>query len=199
MMIAFGPPLAVFLFIVVSDSLRIILFVGGAFFWLLSVLVTSLLWYVIKPLQNSIVSLILLIVFEELFRFVYYFVIRKAESGIEKITTSGHSVAVQVHSLKHSRHAVALVCGLGFGVMCGAVLLINVLADSWGPGTVGLPASMDLIHNTGTYLLFLTSVVVSKTGILAYPQFYARLIICDHLRVFEVPKIMLICYLWCRA
>lgn len=35
-------------------------------------------------------------------------------------------------------NSLNLVSGLGFGVMSGLFSLINVLADSVGPGTVGL-------------------------------------------------------------
>ena len=36
-----------------------------------------------------------------------------------------------------NRHILAYVVGLGFGLMSGAFSLVNVLADSAGPGTVG--------------------------------------------------------------
>ena len=55
--------------------------------------------------------------------------LRKAERGLEKVTT--------VH-VADSRHVFAYVCGLGFGLMSGAFALVNVLADAVGPGTMGL-------------------------------------------------------------
>ena len=30
------------------------------------------------------------------------------------------------------------VCGLGFGLISGAFSYVNVLADIWGPGTIGI-------------------------------------------------------------
>ena len=38
----------------------------------------------------------------------------------------------------NSKNLLNLVSGLGFGVMSGAFSLTNILADSVGPGTVGL-------------------------------------------------------------
>jgi anterior pharynx defective protein 1 len=37
-----------------------------------------------------------------------------------------------------NRHILSYVVGLGFGMMSGIFSMVNVLADSVGPGTVGL-------------------------------------------------------------
>lgn len=55
--------------------------------------------------------------------------LRKAEKGLEKVTTA---------HVADSRHVFAYVCGLGFGLMSGAFALVNVLADAAGPATMGL-------------------------------------------------------------
>ncbi|VDK35967.1 unnamed protein product [Anisakis simplex] len=47
-----------------------------------------------------------------------------------------------VHTLHHARHILAIVCGLGMGVMAALFLVVNVIADFWGEGTVGLPATV---------------------------------------------------------
>ncbi|VDK52145.1 unnamed protein product, partial [Gongylonema pulchrum] len=57
------------------------------------------------------------------------------------MTASGMKIA-GVHTLRHARHILAVVCGLGMGVMAALFLVINVIADFWGPGTVGLPATI---------------------------------------------------------
>lgn len=62
-------------------------------------------------------------------RFLLYRVLRRAEKGLEKVTTA---------HVSDSRDVFAYVCGLGFGLMSGAFALINVLADALGPGTMGL-------------------------------------------------------------
>ncbi|ETN83924.1 Aph-1 protein [Necator americanus] len=51
---------------------------------------------------------------------------------------------------------LAVVCGLGMGVMAALLLTMNVFAEFAGPGTIGLPRSLKEgrrdIHLTGTYL-----------------------------------------------
>lgn len=73
---------------------------------------------------------------------------RKAERGLEKITTT-HVV--------DSRHVFAYVCGLGFGIMSGAFALVNVLADAAGPGTMGLKQGTEyfFIISAATTLCFI--------------------------------------------
>lgn len=47
-----------------------------------------------------------------------------------------------VHTLHHARHILAIVCGLGMGFMAALFLIVNVIADFWGKGTVGLPTTV---------------------------------------------------------
>lgn len=42
---------------------------------------------------------------------------------------------------------LAVVCGLGMGVMAALFLLVNVLADSVHEGKVGLPATIPEVSN----------------------------------------------------
>uniref|UniRef100_A0A915PQT4 Phospholipid-transporting ATPase n=1 Tax=Setaria digitata TaxID=48799 RepID=A0A915PQT4_9BILA len=58
-----------------------------------------------------------------------------------------------VHALRHARHILAVVCGLGMGVMAALFLIINVIADFWGPGTVGLPATVPHVSDRFTVKL----------------------------------------------
>lgn len=55
-----------------------------------------------------------------------------------------------VYTLRHARHVLATVCGLGMGVMAALFLVINVIADFWGNGTVGLPASVPYVSDRFT-------------------------------------------------
>jgi len=41
-----------------------------------------------------------------------------------------------------SRHVLAIVCGLGMGVMASLFLLTNILADYSDDGVVGLPSEI---------------------------------------------------------
>ncbi|KAG8037343.1 hypothetical protein G9C98_005553, partial [Cotesia typhae] len=80
--------------------------------------------------------------------YLLYWVLRKAEKGLEKVTTA---------HLANSRHVFAYVCGLGFGFMSGAFALVNVLADAVGPGTMGLKQGSEyfFIMSAATTLCFI--------------------------------------------
>jgi len=172
-MIAFGPALAIFLIVIARDPLRVILFVAGAFFWLLALLISALLWFAVVPLKTTAeFGLFFSIAFQELFRFFYFLLLKKAETGLEKVSQNGMHIE-GVHSLKNAKHTIALVCGLGFGFMSGAFAFVNVLADSNGPGTVGFPASANLIKEDDfskniSYTFFFTSALSTSAFILLH-------------------------------
>jgi len=131
--IAFGPPFSLFCFTIASDPVKIIILIASAFFWLLSLLLSSILWSVAWSLVDDhlIVVIIFSVIFQECGRFIVYLLLRKAEVGLNKVTDSSAK-------LLDNKHILAYVTGLGFGMMSGAFALINVLADAVGPGTVGL-------------------------------------------------------------
>ncbi|KHJ41878.1 hypothetical protein D918_08094 [Trichuris suis] len=178
-LIAFGAPLAIFILFIASDPLRIILFIGGAFVYLLSVLFTAIFWFIIPVLnEHIIITALLFILFQELFRYGYYRLLCKAQEGLEKVTVRGCPLD-GVHPLKNATYTVAfgeqhflqpyyeptymrvsmVVSGLGFGTMAGVVALLNLLADLTGPGTVGLPSASRLMVFHGDHMFFLISVV----------------------------------------
>lgn len=133
--IAFGPPFAMFILTIAKDPIRIIILISAAFFWLLSLLLSSLLWYIVYPLRKELAfGVVFSVLFQETFRFCFYKLLRKAEVGLKKV----EEVGVDGTAVSSNRNTLAYVAGLGFGVMSGAFSLVNVLADSSGPGTVGL-------------------------------------------------------------
>lgn len=142
LLIAFSPSFAIFWRVIANDPLRIIIFVLGAFFWLLSLLFSALVWYVVVPLRETLIfSLCISIALQELARFVHFVLLKKAQKGLSRMAASGMHIS-GVHTLHHARHILAVVCGLGMGVMAALFLVINVIADFWGKGTVGLPATV---------------------------------------------------------
>ncbi|KAL7305711.1 hypothetical protein TKK_0001965 [Trichogramma kaykai] len=128
--IAFGPPFLMFLFSIAIEPIRIIMLIASAFCWLLSLLISSLTWYAIVPLRKYIfIGLIYSVIFQELFRFLLYKILRRAEKGLEKVMTA---------QVSDSRDVFSYVCGFGFGIMSGVFSMSNVLSESFGPGTMGL-------------------------------------------------------------
>ncbi|XP_046400044.1 gamma-secretase subunit Aph-1 [Ischnura elegans] len=152
--IAFGPPLAMFTFTIAKDPIRIIILIASAFFWLLSLLLSSILWFLVIPLKSYLAfGLVFSVLFQELFRFLIYKLLCKAEMGLRRVTDAGTHAS-------NSKHVLAYVSGLGFGVMSGAFSLVNVLADAIGPATMGL--------RDGTDMFFVTSAATSLCIILLH-------------------------------
>ncbi|XP_016924304.3 gamma-secretase subunit Aph-1 [Drosophila suzukii] len=150
--IAFGPPFALFVFTIANDPVRIIILIAAAFFWLLSLLISSL-WYAIIPLKDFIAfGVVFSVFFQEGFRYIIYRILRSTEQGL-------HAVAEDTR-VTDNKHILAYVSGLGFGIISGMFALVNVLADMSGPGTMGL--------KSGTELFFVTSAAQALSIILLH-------------------------------
>ncbi|EMP27243.1 Gamma-secretase subunit Aph-1b [Chelonia mydas] len=67
---------------------------------------------------------------QEVFRFAYYKLLKKANKGLTTISQE-ETIPISVRQLSY-------VSGLGFGIMSGIFSLVNILTDSLGPGTVGI-------------------------------------------------------------
>lgn len=152
--LAFGPPFAMFLFTIVQDPVRIIILIAAAFFWLLSLLLSSLVWFAVVPLQKDLIfGVVFSVFFQEAFRYIIYKILRKAENGLMKITDDSAT-------LIDNKHILAYVSGLGFGIISGAFAFVNILADALGPGTMGLGA--------GNEMFFLSSSAITLCFILLH-------------------------------
>lgn len=128
--IAFGPAFSMFAITVAPDAQQVIVLISSAFFWLLSLLTASIWWTIVTPLKKNLAfSLFFSVLFQELFRYACWALLRRAEEGLITMTNS-HS------PLRKLRFHY--VSGLGFGVMSGLFAMVNILADITGPGTVGL-------------------------------------------------------------
>ncbi|XP_043935851.1 gamma-secretase subunit APH-1A isoform X2 [Protopterus annectens] len=152
--IAFGPAFSLFFFTVAGDPLRVIILVAGAFFWLVSLLLSSLIWFVSVHLSNQenaslqygllIFGAAVSVLLQEAFRFAYYRLLKKADEGLAAISEDGKSpISIQ---------QMAYVSGLAFGIISGAYSVINILADSLGPGTVGIYGDSPYYFITSAFL-----------------------------------------------
>uniref|UniRef100_A0A914YGK9 Transmembrane protein n=1 Tax=Panagrolaimus superbus TaxID=310955 RepID=A0A914YGK9_9BILA len=142
---AFVPAVAFFCRFVAKEPLRIILFMIGAFFWLCSLLLTSVEWRLINILTSLPVwTLIIFVINQEIARILFFIVARKAYDGLTKLGTSNQIVIPEVELLAHSsRHTFSFVCGLGFGTIACFFSVANVIADLTIDGVPGLPASVE--------------------------------------------------------
>uniref|UniRef100_A0AAF5Q2A1 Gamma-secretase subunit aph-1 n=1 Tax=Wuchereria bancrofti TaxID=6293 RepID=A0AAF5Q2A1_WUCBA len=151
--IAFSPSVVIFRRVIASDPLRIILFVLGAFFWLLSLLLSACIWFAIVPLREHLVFAVAIsVALQEGARLLHFILLKKAQKGLNHMSTAGQRIT-GMHSLRHARHILATVCGLGMGMMAAIFLVINVIADFWGHGTVGLPATVPYVSDRFTVKL----------------------------------------------
>ncbi|XP_036116632.1 gamma-secretase subunit APH-1B [Molossus molossus] len=137
--IAFGPALALYIFTIATEPLRIIFLIVGAFFWLLSLLLSSLVWFVARsiagdndgPVQKYLLifGVLVSVLIQEMFRFAYYRLLKKANEGLKIMNPDEEAPSMRL---------LAYVSGLGFGIMSGVFSFVNTLSDSLGPGTVGI-------------------------------------------------------------
>ncbi|XGW21650.1 hypothetical protein V3C99_004546 [Haemonchus contortus] len=143
-LITFSPSAALFCRFIAKDSLRIILFVLGAFLWLASLLLCSFIWLALSMIWDALpLAVACSIILQDAARVFYFWLLKKAQRGLNKITTPGaSSIAPGVSDLHNARHMLALVCGLGMGVMAALFLTMNVFAEFAGPGTIGLPRAV---------------------------------------------------------
>ncbi|XP_064476822.1 gamma-secretase subunit Aph-1-like [Ornithodoros turicata] len=156
-LIAFGPALSMFAITVARDPIRIILLITSAFFWLVALLLSSILWFAVVPLRKQLAfGVVFSVFFQEGFRYLFYKILRKAEIGLKRVTEIG----ADGMAVSSSRTTLSYVAGLGFGVMSGVFSLLNVLADAVGPGTVGL--------HDGPHDFFLVSALTTLAFVLLH-------------------------------
>ncbi|XP_065844887.1 gamma-secretase subunit APH-1B-like [Oscarella lobularis] len=129
-MIAFGIPLWLFVFAVAGKAENLVVFLSSSFFWLLSLFFTGCVWRLVTVKSDDqnwqlFIGVIVAILFQELFRYFFYRVIRRGERFAQEL-----GVPI-VYGPK-----LAFIAGLGYGVASGAFAFFNVLADSVGPGSV---------------------------------------------------------------
>uniref|UniRef100_A0A671MSL6 Gamma-secretase subunit APH-1 n=1 Tax=Sinocyclocheilus anshuiensis TaxID=1608454 RepID=A0A671MSL6_9TELE len=185
--IAFGPSFSLFVFTVAKDPLRVIILIAGAFFWLLSLLLSSLVWFIAVKASNSqdlglqrgllMFGVFFSVLLQEVFRFVYYRLLRKANEGLAAISDDDGS-AISVRQM-------AYVAGLGFGIMSGAFSMINVLSDSLGPGTVGIFGDSQYYFITAGELLQNNRQNVSCGETTTFKRVYIVFILLSHTESFS--------------
>lgn len=180
-LIAFGPPLAMFALTIAKDPIRTIMLVASAFFWLLALLFSSILYTAVVQLQDKLAfGLVFSVLFQELFRFLWFLLIQKAEGGLKKVSDGNVQIV-------ENKNILAYVSGLGFGIISGAFSLVNVLADMTGPGTIGLYGDP---HN-----FFVASAVISLAFILLHVFWGILFFNALHRRAYLQLAYVILCHL----
>ncbi|VDD83695.1 unnamed protein product [Mesocestoides corti] len=126
--------------------------VCSAFFWLVGLLLSSVLWFAVVPLRDQLAfGLVFACLLQEVMRFLFYFLISKAESGLMKMvesetreaagdssSTSGSDLLPSAvkHASIFDYRALAFTSGLSFGLMGAVIEYVYILYDVVGPGTL---------------------------------------------------------------
>jgi len=132
--IAYGPTAAIFSLSIAKSPQLVILCIGSAFFWLVSILLASIWWYVI-PLQTWYWwTVFWSVLFQELMRFVFLKLYQRAEYDL---VSSAKTSQLTAHPdiLK-----VALSRGLGVGGTQALVNYVTVLWEAMGDGSYYSPS-----------------------------------------------------------
>jgi len=141
--VAFGPALALFLLVITRNNQLIILTIGGAFFWLVSVLFASIWWFIIPPLRHSYWWIIpWSVVIQEGGRYLFYRLYiwafyRQEATRREQVQNNAR---LQSLSARPNNVAASLAVGVGAGVTYALVMYTSILWESTGPGSLFSPA-----------------------------------------------------------
>jgi len=106
---------------------------GSAFFWLIAVLLSSVIWFAAKPIQNlHPVTILYSVIIQELFRWGLFKLLNRAEKGLMIVSKNPKSL--------FNRSAFAFVSGFGFGLTSALITYISTLVQSIGPAVFMCPS-----------------------------------------------------------
>ncbi|KAF0455824.1 gamma-secretase subunit Aph-1 [Gigaspora margarita] len=126
---AYGPALSIFFLHVAKDAQLVLLMVSSAFFWLISILLSSIIWYLIKPIYpKNELTILYSVILQEIFRWLLFNIMMRAEPGLILVANNPKSL--------YNRSSFAFVCGMGFGLMSGVVTYFTLLVNSIGPAVL---------------------------------------------------------------
>jgi anterior pharynx defective protein 1 len=164
--IAFSPAFVVFVLAVCRDNRLVILSIGGAFSWMLSVLLASMFWYVVAPMQAARWFTVLWsVVFQELVRAGFCHLVFWTERRL-------NAVAADKKGAFPNHLLIALAVGVGTGTVYVLVNVVPVIWEALGPGTLFAAAcpsaslfTLAAIHGM---LFSLLHMVLSVVAFVAY-------------------------------
>ncbi|KAG2466749.1 TPM3 protein, partial [Polypterus senegalus] len=128
------------------------------------------------------------VILQEVFRFAYYKLLRKAMEGLVALSEDDSSpISVQ---------QMAYVAGLGYGIMSGAFSMINILADSLGPGTVGIHGESQYYFLTSAFMTMAITLLHTFWGVLFFDGcekkrwWMIAVVVCLHLLVSGLNQLL---------
>ncbi|KAI8379418.1 gamma-secretase subunit Aph-1 [Radiomyces spectabilis] len=133
LLIAYGPILSIFFLYIARNARHVLLMVASAFFCLIALLLSSVIWYFAKATQfNHAVSIVYSITIQELLRWCFFRLLIRAEAGLNIVSVNPKS--------PFNRSMFAFVSGFGYALMTSLVSYISLLVESIGPGVIMCPS-----------------------------------------------------------
>eukprot|EP00051_Salpingoeca_urceolata_P027779 m.483238 g.483238 ORF g.483238 m.483238 type:complete len:252 (-) comp22846_c0_seq1:152-907(-) len=131
--LAFSGPFAAFFFTARKSPRLVVMCVSSMFCWLLSIVASAIVWNIIQPLKDEPwFAVAVSVPIQELFRYLFWRLLRKAEKGLNTLGDDGSGVKI-------TRDKIAFVSGIGFALMSAGIQFNIPLENSGGPGTLPSP------------------------------------------------------------
>eukprot|EP01129_Flabellula_baltica_P001316 TRINITY_DN11203_c0_g1_i1.p1 TRINITY_DN11203_c0_g1~~TRINITY_DN11203_c0_g1_i1.p1 ORF type:complete len:239 (-),score=21.12 TRINITY_DN11203_c0_g1_i1:156-872(-) len=135
LLISLTPMIAIFSFIISKSSQLVILSMGGSFFWVIGILLYSIVYVLVTPLQGlDALTLAICVVIIEGFRYLMWFI-------YDKVYNHG---ALGSDFVRPTDFQVSISVGWSFAVTQAMIFHIASVFDSYGPGFIGYPACPSL-------------------------------------------------------
>eukprot|EP01091_Cochliopodium_minus_P004328 TRINITY_DN14219_c0_g1_i1.p1 TRINITY_DN14219_c0_g1~~TRINITY_DN14219_c0_g1_i1.p1 ORF type:complete len:243 (-),score=34.80 TRINITY_DN14219_c0_g1_i1:15-743(-) len=130
LLFTFAPLLSLFVFLIANNGLMMILSIGGAFFWMVGMLLSGFVWFAIPPLRNVTAwSILIAVLIQEGMRYIFYRLLAKGQNGITKSKLDFLDGKIQ-------HFKASLCCGVGAAIGYASVMYLGVIWDSRGQGTL---------------------------------------------------------------
>ncbi|SAL99164.1 hypothetical protein [Absidia glauca] len=133
LLIAYGPILSIFFLYIGLRAQHVLLTVASAFFCLIALLLSSVIWYAARSVQTmSTISILYSVGIQEIFRWCYFLLIQRAEAGL--------NLVAKYPSSPYNKIEFGFVAGYGYALTTSLVSYISVLVESIGPGILMCPS-----------------------------------------------------------
>ncbi|CAO3637075.1 unnamed protein product [Cunninghamella echinulata] len=124
---------SIFFLFIARNAQHVLLTVASAFFCLIALLISSVIWYLAKDVQAiQTISIIYSVAIQELFRWFYFLLIQRTEPVLNLVTKYPKS--------PFNQFIFAFVAGYGYALTTSLVSYISLLVQSIGPGIIVCPS-----------------------------------------------------------
>lgn len=127
--VAFGIPTLLFFMLVARKAVLLIVSISSAFFWLCSLLFSSLLWLLLRPLGGEVAMVPIAVLIQEALRYMFFKFYARAERSFAVVSTN--AIAFPMTDLYSS-----IAAGVGFALVQCVLVYGSILGSALGPGAL---------------------------------------------------------------